>query len=422
MSPHRHPDWVRDPAKPLAHSRATHYDSDVRYRFDDFELAVGPHELRHGGDLVAIEPQVFSLLVYLVENHARVVSKDELIEAIWGGRVVSEAAVSSRIKSARQALNDSGREQRYIKTIHGRGVRFVGDVATTDDGGSADKVAVQKMVAQDIRFCLSADGAKIAYATAGEGPPLIKTANWLNHLEFDWQSPVWTHIFSDLMQGRQLIRYDARGNGLSDWKVTDFSFERQVEDLEAIVDAAGIDRFPLIGMSQGCPVSVAYAAKYPERVSKLILFGGYVRGWRFRGAETVASSEAMGTLIRTGWGRNDPTFRQMFTSLFMPDAPPENQNWFNELQLRTTSPDNAANLLEALGHVDVTDILSKVEAPTLVIHCRGDMRVPMSSGQELAAAIPGARFMSVESDNHIVPATDPAWAKISDAINLFLAE
>lgn len=393
-------------------------------------LAVDAHELRNSAGIISIEPQVFSLLVYLIENHHRVVSKDELIEAIWDGRFVSDAAVSSRIKSARKALGDNGQTQKYIKTFQRRGVRFVADISAGAPDDPADAVSNSARAAssnhrviQDIRFCNSANGTKIAYATAGEGPPLIKTANWLNHLEYDWQSPVWTHIFSDLMRGRQLIRYDARGNGLSDWNVTDFSFDRQVEDLEAVVDAAGIDRFPLIGLSQGCAVSVAYAAKHPERISKLVLFGGYACGWRVgRSDKSIRETEAMVTLIRTGWGRNNPAFRQMFTSLFMPDAPPENQDWFNELQRMTTSPKNAADLLEALGHVDAREYLPKVQAPTLVVHCRGDMRVPLSSGQELAAGIPDARFMTLESDNHIIPASDPAWAQFSTAMHKFLEE
>ena len=259
-------------------------------------------ELRNAAGVIAVEPQVFSLIVHLIENRERVVSKDELIEAIWEGRFVSDAAVSSRIKSARKALSDTGQSQKYIKTYHGRGVRFVGDVtpasaddrsAATEDGKSA---APDFNEFQEIRFCNSADGTRIAFAAAGDGPPLIKTANWLNHLEYDWQSPVWNHFFADLMQNRQLIRYDARGNGLSDWDVKDFTLVRQVEDLEAVVDAAGIDRFPLLGLSQGCAVSVVYAAKHPERVSKLILLGGYARGWRMvRSEESIRESEAMCT-------------------------------------------------------------------------------------------------------------------------------
>jgi DNA-binding winged helix-turn-helix (wHTH) protein len=400
----------------------------MRYVFDQFTLCAETLELRNSTGLVAIEPQVFNLLVHLIENRDRVISKDELIEAIWDGRFVSDSAVTSRIKSARKALGDDGQTQRYIKTLHGRGVRFVGNVtvADTPDTGpvpAAEAAPTSDFVFQDIRFCHSQDGTKIAYARSGEGPPLIKTANWLNHLEYDWQSPVWNHVFTDMMNGRTLLRYDARGNGLSDWDVSDFSFDRQVEDLEAVVDAMGLDRFPLFGISQGCAVSVAFAVRHPERVSKLVLLGGYARGWRLADSEKMREeTEAMGTLIRSGWGRNNPAFRQMFTTLFMPDAPPQNQDWFNELQRMTTSPDNAANLLDALGNVDVRALLGEVQASTLVVHCRGDMRVPLASGQELAAGIPGARFMSLESNNHVIPKSDPAWAKFSAAMNAFLNE
>lgn len=399
----------------------------MRYQFGEFDLCSETLELRNSTGLVAIEPQVFSLLMHLVEHRDRVISKDELIEAIWDGRFVSDSAISSRIKSARKALGDDGQTQKFIKTLHGRGVRFVADVtiaATTDEEPSGEPPpASSEFVFQDIRFCHSQDGTKIAYTKAGDGPPLIKTANWLNHLEFDWQSPVWSHFFSDIMQGRTLFRYDARGNGLSEREVSDFSFDRQIEDLEAVVEASGIDRFPLFGISQGCAVSVAYAARHPGRVTKLILLGGYARGWRLaQSPKMQAETEAMGTLIRSGWGRNNSAFRQMFTTLFMPDAPPQNQDWFNELQRMTTSPENAANLLDALGNVDARSYLSKVQAPTLVVHCRGDMRVPLSAGQELAAGIPGARFMTLESNNHIMPKSDPAWSRFSSAMTSFLNE
>ena len=343
----------------------------MRYVFDDFEVSVDAFEIRKSTELVAIEPQVFSLIVHLIENRERVVPKDELIEAIWDGRFVSDAAVSSRIKSARKVLGDDGQTQKYIKTVHGRGVRFVGDIArpppteTPQSGDETTSTASQDFMFQDIRFCHSADETKIAYAKAGNGPPLIKTANWLNHLEFDWQSPVWSHIFLDILQSHTMLRYDARGNGLSDWDVTDFSLEKQVEDLEAVVEASGLAQFPLLGISQGCAVSVVFAAGHPEKVSKLVLLGGYARGWRLAQSPSMQEeTEAMGILIRSGWGRNNDAFRQMFTSLFMPDAPPENQSWFNELQRMTTSGENAANLLDALGNVDARAYLADVKAPT----------------------------------------------------------
>lgn len=276
---------------------------------------------------------------------------------------------------------------------------------------------------QDIRFCKTADGVQIAYATVGSGPPLVKTANWLNHLEFDWESPVWRHFFRAFSADHTLIRYDERGNGLSDWRVKDFSFDSLVTDLEAVVDAAGIDRFPLLGISQGCAVAAEYAARYPEKVSKLVLFGGYARGWRIgRGEKVIADTEAMITLIKSGWGKDEPAFRQLFASLFMPDAPPENHQWFNELQRMTTSPENAAQLLEALGLVNVYDRLSLIKAPTLVAHARGDLRVPFDFGRELAACIPGARFVALETNNHLMPEDDPAWPRFYEAVRSFLDE
>ncbi len=276
---------------------------------------------------------------------------------------------------------------------------------------------------QTIRFCKTADGVQIAYASVGDGPPLVKTANWLNHLEFDWESPVWRHFFHALSNGRQFLRYDARGNGLSDWHITDFSIERQVEDLEAVVDAAGLDKFPLIGISQGCAISALYAARHPEKVTKLILYGGYARGWKIgRSKKYARETQAMVTLIRTGWGQDNPVFRQMFAGLFMPDAPVENHQWFNELQRMTTSPANAAALLEALGIVDVRDCLPAVKAPTLVLHARGDMRVPFDSGREFAAGIRDAQFVALETNNHLIPESDPAWPRFVEAINAFLVE
>lgn len=401
----------------------------MRYLFDEFELDCGKQELLRDSTPVALEPQVFSLIVHLLENRTRVVSKEELVEVIWDGRFVSDSAVSSRIKSARKALGDNGRTQKYIKTIHGRGFRFIApDVTIADNAqpSAADRSPTAKpqdSVSQDIRVCQSADGTQITFATAGDGAPLVKTSNWPSHLEFDWQSPVWKHIYTDLMQGRQLIRYDGRGYGLSDWNVSDFGLDRQLEDLEAVVDAVGVERFPLLGMSQGCAISVAYAAKHPDRVTKLILIGGYTNGWTLnRPKSLIEENKAMLALIRTGFARDNAAFRQLFTSLFMPDASPENQDWFNEIQRATTSPANTASLLETLGGIDVRDRLAKVRAPTLVIHSRGDSRVPIAAGRELAVGIKGARFVSLDSNNHVLPHSDPAWQNCAASINAFLAE
>lgn len=248
------------------------------FLFEDFTLDSERRELRAGGTIVPMEPQVFDLLVYLIEKRNRVVSKDELIESVWGGRIVSESTLDSRINAVRRALGDSGKEQRLVRTAARKGIRFVGEItAKTEDSRSASTERPSELQ-QQVQFCTAPDGVRIAYASAGQGLPLVKAANWLNHLEYDWQSPVWSHLLHALAAEYQLIRYDERGNGLSDWEVEDISFEAFVRDLESVVDATGLRRFALLGISQGCALSITYAVRHPERVSHLVLYGGYARG------------------------------------------------------------------------------------------------------------------------------------------------
>jgi DNA-binding SARP family transcriptional activator/pimeloyl-ACP methyl ester carboxylesterase len=287
--------------------------------------------------------------------------------------------------------------------------------------GPAPEPATQ--LRQEIRFCTASDGVRIAYATSGKGPPLVKTANWMNHLEFDWESPIWRHIFRALSQDNTFIRYDSRGNGLSDWSVENLSLDAWVDDLKSVVDAAGVERFPLFAISQGCGIAIEFAVRWPERVSKLILLGGYARGWRSRGETDFAKqTEALITLTRSGWGRDNPAYRQVFTSLFVPGATPEQMDWFNELQRITTSPDNAAEILSAHGNLDISHRLGQVTAPTLVIHARGDARVPYANGRELAMGIPGAKFVTLESQNHLILEQEPAWPRLLAEVQQFLAD
>ena len=397
----------------------------MRYVFDSFVIDAAARELAASGTPLRIEPKALDLLVHLIEWRDRVVSKDELVKAVWQGRFVSDAAISSAVSAARRALGDDGQQQRYVKTMHGRGFRFVGPlVEVGPEAPNASSAASEdRPLRQEIRYCHSVDGTRIAYAIAGSGPPLVKAANWLHHLEFDWESPVWRHIFEELASTHTLLRYDNRGMGLSAWDVSDLGFDRQIEDLETVVEQAGLDRFAMFGLSQGCAKSVVYAARHPERVTRLVLLGGYVRGWKRRGdpAGSVLRQAAI-EMIRVGWGRDNPAVRQMFTSLYMPDAPPESQRWFSDLQRRTTNAENAAATLEAHGDVDVRDLLSRVKAPTLVIHSRHDGGVPFEQGQELAAGIPGARFAVLDTTNHILPATDPAWSRCARLIQEFLDE
>jgi pimeloyl-ACP methyl ester carboxylesterase len=244
----------------------------------------------------------------------------------------------------------------------------------------------------------------------------------MTHIEFDFESPIWRHLYRELSHDHCFIRYDARGNGLSDREVPDLTFEKFVDDLEAVVDAAGIDRFALLGISQGCAVSIAYAVRHPDRVSHLVLLGGYAVGWKKR-ARTEAEKEAgdaMLTLMRVGWGQENPAFRQMFTSQFIPGANKEQADWFNEFQRISSSPADAARNLLANGEADVSSLLSQVKVPTLVMHCRQDARVPFESGRRMAAGIPGARFVPLESRNHVMLEGEPALARFLEELRSFL--
>jgi pimeloyl-ACP methyl ester carboxylesterase/DNA-binding CsgD family transcriptional regulator len=273
---------------------------------------------------------------------------------------------------------------------------------------------------QDLRFCRSADGTRLAYAVHGSGPPLLLASCWLSHLEFDWQSPVWRHFLHDLGRFATVIRYDERGFGMSDWDVTDFSLEARVADLAAVVDAAGLDRVAMVGMSQGGPVAIAYATQQPGRLSRLILYGTSVGGLR-RGPEAAELEAAFLQMIKVGWARPDSVFRRVFTSLMIPGATEEQACWLDALQARATSTDNAMRSLAARMRVDVSALLPGLGTPALVIHARDDHMVEFAMGRELAAGIPDARLVTLDSDNHITLCDEPAWAVFVDEVGAFLA-
>jgi pimeloyl-ACP methyl ester carboxylesterase/DNA-binding CsgD family transcriptional regulator len=281
---------------------------------------------------------------------------------------------------------------------------------------------VEKSTAQRIRYLRTTDGTQLAWAEAGTGPVLVKAANWLTHLEYEWESPVWRHWIRFFAEHFRFLRYDERGCGMTDRSVGDLSFERWVDDLEAVVDAAGVEGpFPLLGISQGASVCVAYAARHPERVSGMLLYGAYARGWSRRGdADGEREYQAITELVRRGWGRDNPAFRQVFTSRFIPGATSEQIEWFNDLCRKTASADVAAVLLETRSRIDVTELLGKVRAPTLVIHGRADVVVPISEGRFLASGIQGAQFVELDSANHILLEGEPAWARFRRAVLEFM--
>jgi len=394
----------------------------MTYRFGNHVLDPQGFELTENGEPVPLEPQVFSLIVLLIENRDRVVTKDELIEVIWNGRIVSEATLSSRISAARRALGDTGSQQSVIRTIPRRGFRFVADVEADIPGprASARETPAQS---QDVRFCVTPDGIEIPYARSGSGPTLVKVANWLNHLEQDWSSPMWAPLFRELAGIRSLLRYDSRGVGMSNWNVPEITYDSFLTDIETVIAAAEREPFALLGISQSAAIAIDYAARHPERVTHLILWGGFARGRRQRGnPENLAESEAFITLMQQGWGRENSPFRDMFASLYLPDATDEQIGWWSRMQRTATSAENAVRMREAIDNIDVGASLPHIRVPTLIMHSQGDLVAPVSEAHYMAARIPDAQFVLLESTNHMVMSQEAAWQRAVRELHAFLAE
>jgi DNA-binding winged helix-turn-helix (wHTH) protein/pimeloyl-ACP methyl ester carboxylesterase len=391
--------------------------------FDDNVLDPDRRELRRKGALVPVEPQVFDLLLFLIRNRDRVVSKDDLIAAVWDGRIVSESTLASRINAARRVIGDSGEQQRLIRTAARKGVRFVGAVREGQVPSEVSAPVAAMVRKQEVRFCRTAEGINLSLATVGSGPPLIKVANWLTHIEYDWESPIWAPLLQQLAERCRLTRYDGRGNGLADRDVADISFAGFVRDLETVVDAVGGEHPALLGISQGAAVAIAYAVRHPERVSKLIVYGGYAQGRNKRGSPAEAEmARAFLAIMRHGWGDEHSAYMKAFSSVFFPNGSPQQIKWLVDLQRITTSPENAARIRQTCDDIDVVDLLPKVQVPTLVIHCRHDNVAPFEQGRLIARSVPRARFVTLESENHVVLAGEPAWPRLVGEIAAFLAE
>jgi pimeloyl-ACP methyl ester carboxylesterase/DNA-binding CsgD family transcriptional regulator len=275
---------------------------------------------------------------------------------------------------------------------------------------------------QEIRFCRAPDGVRLAYAVSGRGAPLVKAGHWLTHLERDPSSPVWRHWLEFLGEDHTVVRYDERGSGLSDREESSLSLEDWVSDLETVVEAAGVERFTLLGLSQGGPVAIAYAARHPERVSGLVLYGTYARGRLSRASDPqeTAEAEALIELTRSGWGRPNPAFRRLFTTLFIPGATEAQIAWLDELQRVSSSGEHAARSRAARYAIDVSDLASGLTVPTLVMHAQDDALVPFEEGRHLGSLIPGARFVPLDSANHILLEDEPAWQEFRSEFRAFL--
>jgi pimeloyl-ACP methyl ester carboxylesterase len=344
-----------------------------------------------------------------------------MIESVWGGRIVSESTLGSRINAARRAVGDSGEAQALIRTIPRRGFRFVGDVQAAEEGAPA-AASASEAPHQEVRFCRSPDGVTLAVATAGEGPVLVRAGTWLTHVEHDWSSPLWSPLLLRLAARNRLVRYDVRGNGLSDRAVADISAEAFIRDLEAVAGTLDVPRFALMAASQGAAAAIAYAARHPERVARLVICGGYARGRNRRGLPVEREkAQAIMTLMRQGWGDPRSAFMQMFSSLYVPKGSAEQLQWWVEAQRSSTDGETAVRIRQACDEIDVTPLLAEVKAPTLVLHGRGDSVAPFEEGRLIAAGIAGARFVELDSDNHVILSGEAAWPRFMTEIEAFLA-
>jgi DNA-binding winged helix-turn-helix (wHTH) protein/alpha-beta hydrolase superfamily lysophospholipase len=398
----------------------------LQYCFEDFLLDPRRRELSRNGNLINVEPLVFDLLHFLVQRRDRVTSKDELIASVWNGRIVSESTLTSRINAARQAIDDDGEHQRLIKTLPRRGFRFVGETRELNSPGKRTAEVnyhSAQPVSQAVTYSKTNDGFNLAVASAGSGPSLVRAAHWATSADYDWDDPLTGPLLHHLANRFRVIRYDGRGIGLSDRDVPEITFPTMLDDLEAVINSTRVERFALLGISGGAATSIAYAVKHPERVSKLVLFGGYARGRNKRGSpQDVEEAKAFLTMLRSGWGNEHSVFMRAFSSFFIPGAPPELIKSFIEFQRVSTTGENAIKLRMAVDDIDVFDQLGKVSVPTIVFHCTRDNLVPFNQGQQLAAGIPNSKFVRLISANHALLSDEPAWTTFISELDAFLAD
>lgn len=390
----------------------------MRYEFEDYSLDPARLELRRGDERLHVEPQVFQVLLHLIRHRDRVVPRTELLDSVWGDRFVSDSALASRVKAARRAVGDNGTSQRVIRTMFGRGYQLV---ASVREVRSAAGVPLGKPVAwpqQGIRFCTSRDGIRLAYALTGSGPVLVQAARGMTSL--DHGAP--GYWLMGLSERHTLVRYDARGCGLSDREVDRFGLDDWVDDLLAVVDALGLERFPLLGVSEGAAVAVAFAGRYPERVDSLVLYGSFARG-RMARATTQREKELAAfdlDLARMGWEHDEPGIRQVFTARMLPKASREEWEQFDEARRLAVSPETAVRIVNLFAHTDIRSAARAVRCPVLAVHARDDRSVPLAAGLELANLLPGSTFVAMPGDSHLLADVDPAWSMFAGELGAFL--
>jgi pimeloyl-ACP methyl ester carboxylesterase/DNA-binding winged helix-turn-helix (wHTH) protein len=395
----------------------------AQYIFDNYRLDLDERRLLRDNEEVCLRGKLFDTLRVLAENAGKLVRKDAFMESVWPDSIVEDNNLDYCISQLRKLFYPA----KYIETVPRHGYRFVAPVKNVVTSSAASQAVargdqfITPLPRQDIRFSVTEDGVRLAWASIGDGSPLVKASNWLTHLDFEWGSPIWQHWWTELSKHHRVIRYDERGNGMSQRDVPDVSFDTWVRDLETVVDAAGLERFSLLGISRGGAIAIAYAVKHPERVNKLVLYGAFPAGiFRHGSAEEIEARRALISLTRLGWGFHQPAFCRMFTNRFMPNATPIHEKWFDDLQRMSTSAENAARLMEIDSNIDVRGLLRQVQVPTLVVHCDRDHVVSTEHGRQLAAGIPSARYVSLPSANHLLLAEEIAWEILLQEFSAFL--
>ena len=405
-------------------------DSNTTYEFADYRLELAEHRLSRHGVALPLTGKAFQLLAILASRHGKLVSKSELMALIWPETAVEENNLDRNISTLRKVLGEQPNGAPFIETVPRVGYRFLAEVRERnaifgdEPQFTSNSVSEAHALRQDIRFCVTPDNVRLAYATIGSGFPVVKVATCFNHLGFEWEGPIWKHWVRDLTESHSLVRYDGRANGLSDWDVADVSIEAWVRDLETVVNAAGLERFALLGQSQGGAVALEYAARHPDRVSHLILCGAYSQGAYHRGsAEAVEIRVALETLVQLNWAKTNPTFLSAVTDLYIPEHSTEEQKaWFQELQAISVSTPKLVEFMRACDAINVRDTLRGLTVPAIVFHCDRDRIAPFEQGKILAAEIPGARFVPLSGGNHILLETEPAWNIFRNELATFLKE
>lgn len=356
-----------------------------------------------------------AVLVRLADAEGAVVSRNELLDTVWPRMAVTQDALSQCVVELRKAFRDDSKNARVIETIPKIGLRLMEPVATVQASSTATHRKSARVVRGDIRFCTTADGYRLAYSRLGRGRPLIRTGNWVSHIEAEWDSPTHSPLLRDLSHEFDLVIYDSRGTGLSDRNVSEFSLETMVADMGAVADANRLDKFSILAYSQSCAVAVIYAVRNPGRVSRMVLYGGFLHNFR-----TETEIDAMANLFRESWGQSNPATRQLFTTALFPDSTREEFEGFNELQRHAVSPEMASRLFKACHSFDVRELAKRVTVPTLVMHSRYEPGVPAECSREMASLIPGARLVMLDSKNHLVLEREPAYREFIDETVAFV--